>query len=270
VGNAFLQVREFLYLNSDLVDQFLAQLDDGLYDEVAERNRSTGDRKFEAGVGAGGAKIGGGKGSSHETETARTRRQTPESRFNRLMEIMETNPDYGLLSADDASVDLYDAAIPGVLLRAEGYVDVPQFSRMLARVDDLLPLLEIGRMLGMEGTEGITNDQIKMASVLSDSSNAVVAAAELAEDQPRLVFKLLNRFVRADFEAMEGEATVFGKVQRRWPRGETYPLLAVPGLDVLSRADRRKMPKSGQDAPDSNSTTIEGPGITLSVVAIFR
>ncbi|MDQ6945283.1 MAG: hypothetical protein M3256_03200 [Actinomycetota bacterium] len=81
-------LREFLYLNSKLTDQFLAQLEGGLFDEETERDSQTGKRGLGGGVRASVAEVKAEKGSERKNETERVRRQTPESQFNRLYDYL--------------------------------------------------------------------------------------------------------------------------------------------------------------------------------------
>jgi hypothetical protein len=115
-------VREFIYLNNALVDQFLAQLEDGLYDEQQEKEKNTGDRKGGASFGMSGAKIEGNLGSGNETERSRTRRQTPESRFNRLADLVVTLPEDEHVTIDETSTGFFAAVRPGRLVTAGCYM----------------------------------------------------------------------------------------------------------------------------------------------------
>jgi O-methyltransferase involved in polyketide biosynthesis len=86
-------LRRFLYLESRVVDEFVSQIEDGLYGEEAQRIVSGAGRSVGGGVGVGAgpvsAKARGGRESSSQDERARTVQQTPESRFARLYDSLD-------------------------------------------------------------------------------------------------------------------------------------------------------------------------------------
>lgn len=123
--------------------------------------------------------------------------------------------------------------------------------------------------IGAEDVEAM--DGIK--AIAGNLGNSFVGTGEIDEtNTPTLVFKLSREHMRvSEVGDLEGEVTVFGTVARRWPENESYPILAVPGLGMISRKERREMQKSGKSSePDDANMMMPGPGATLSVVAIFR
>jgi hypothetical protein len=265
-GPTMLQLREFLYLNPQLVEQFVGQVEDGLYDEEAEREQRARDGKGK--LGGGPISVEGGTGS--QTETSRTVRQTPESRFNRLSELINSQEDL-LISVDESATGLYGRFVPGRLVDATCYVDVPSMGRFLAQtqeLDGLAQLMEVfaPNMIDEEAAKAIQG----IRAIGNRFSGSVVATGEVREGEPTLVFKLATEHLRVAIGDLEGEAHVFGVVHRRWPEGERYPLIAVPGLELMSRTERREMARSGQQQTEDDGAYLDGPGVTISVVAIYR
>jgi hypothetical protein len=265
-----LAVREFLYLNDDLVNQFLAQAEGGLYDEEAERERAAGDRHGDISLKVGPAVAGGSRRSGVDSEVSRTRRQTPESRFNRLALLLPELPEKEYLYFEPGGGNLYSLATPGRLLTTECYVDTPSVGRLLAQSEQLSGLADLMRMFNADGVDAKTEEALSGFSALSNIVGSdVICTGEIDDDLPVLVFKLLKKFLRADLGALEGEAIILGNIHRKWPEGQRYPLITVPGLDLMSRADRRRL-QATTKSDDSNDMTIDGPGLTLSVVAVYR
>jgi hypothetical protein len=261
-------VREFLYLNESLVDQFLAQAEDGLYDEVAERERSVGGRKAGGSIGGYGARAEAGVSRDRESELSRVRRQTPESRFNRLAHLAEQLSESEYVEVSAADDHIYPVLTAGRLLAAECYVDVPSVGRVLAQPEQVEALFDV--MKSFAADQLSDQDQTAMAGIAKlagSMGGAIVGTGEIRESAPTLIFKLQKQYLRVDdLGDLEGDAVVFGRVARRWPEGESYPILAVPGLNMMSRGERRRM----GEAPDDSDMTVPGPGATISVVAIYR
>lgn len=84
-----MKLRNFLYLDAVLVEQFLAQLEGGVYDEEEQSETSARARGASAGARAGplGAQLSGSR--SGEQTTKRTVRLTPEANFGRLETLLD-------------------------------------------------------------------------------------------------------------------------------------------------------------------------------------
>lgn len=95
-------------------------------------------------------------------------------------------------------------------------------------------------------------------------------ASRLTPGQLKFAFKLNDGGLRVDLGDLEGDAVVVGKVEKTWTEGKTYPLLSLPGLNLMNREARRKMEKEVSAAPETAENSLEGPAATLSVIAIFR
>jgi hypothetical protein len=67
----------------------------------------------------------------------------------------------------------------------------------------------------------------------------------------------------------EGFARVVGKVSAQWDKGNWKPLLVLPGMNLLSREQRRAMQRRGPDE-GQESSWLEGSAIMLDVLAIYR
>jgi hypothetical protein len=260
------QLREFLYLNPQLVEQFVGQVEGGLYDEESEREQRAREGKGKLGYGSLGVEGGGGS----QTETSRTVRQTPESRFNRLVELINSQEDL-LISVDESTTGLYGRLAPGRLIDAICYVDVPSMGRFLAQAQELDGLAQLIEVFAPSSIDEEGAKAIQGLRTIGDRfSGSVVATGEVREEEPTLVFKLATEHLRVAIGDLEGEAHVFGMVHRKWPQGERYPLIAVPGVDLMSRSERRQIAKSGPAQTEDDSAYLDGPGLTISVVAIYR
>lgn len=265
-------MREFLYLNESLVDQFLAQVEDGLWEEQQEREKRTGDKKGGGSIGAKGLKVEGSMGSGREIEESRTRRQTPESRFNRLAKLAPELPDGEFLQIEDDTRDLYGILKPGLLIATECYVDIPSVGRAVAKIEEVKGLVDFMTIFGSERLDPGAQEAIDGISAFAERAGGdIICTGEIGDDLPILVFKLKSEYLRVDVSDLEGDAVILANVHRKWPEGDSYPILTVPGLDVMSRKDRRKMKATAKKTDtEDNDVFLEGPGITLSVVAIFR
>lgn len=66
--------------------------------------------------------------------------------------------------------------------------------------------------------------------------------------------------------ALEGRATVLGKVTEIVPKSRRYTLLQFPGAESMSRQQRRAAERSTQGALNE----VKGPAVALHVIAVYR
>lgn len=71
-------------------------------------------------------------------------------------------------------------------------------------------------------------------------------------------------------DGLEREVYVVGKVERKRPEGESHSLLDVPGLSLMSPGDRRAAARQEFNEPVPEGMKLNSPGISMSVIAIYR
>lgn len=257
-------LREFLYLDTRLVDNYLAQVEGGLYEESRTRAEGTSGLEGKAGVKSGVLDIGAGGQKVSVSETERVVRETPEARFNRLYEFLDAEPQDGL------SGNLWPIADKGVFWEVECEVSVSSISRMFGQLDQIGEIAALAEAFGSEipGFSAKMRQQVDALASRVDPSK-FVAEGYLSDNQPRFAFKLDKEFLRVGMDDLEAELSVLGKVEGKWPDGDTRSLVDLPGINLMSRRDRRDLAKNGQGG-NSGDLVIPGPGVSMSVVAIFR
>ncbi|MEX5275330.1 hypothetical protein RF638_15490 [Kocuria sp. CPCC 205235] len=260
-------LREFLYLDTLLVDNYLAQVEDGLYDETQQREMGAvggeGNLSMNMGVVQGGL---GGNGSS-EKEAARTYRQTPESRFNRLYEKLQAR------SVEDFTKNLWGDLKRGEVLDVECELEIPSMARLMVQGEQLSDFASLVRTFSPDAISAQDEEALTGFQALSSrgGNNRFIATGELGTEAPVFAFKLSKESLRTDMDSLEGEVNVVGKMERKWPEGESHSLLDIPGLSLMSRKDRRAAARQkgpNQSAPEGME--LDGPGVSMSVIAIYR
>lgn len=265
-------LRNFLYLNTNAVDSYLAVIEGGLADSATRRVSEKGTRsgKGTASLAGVGASIGRDREASEEAE--RVVRETPEQRFDRLMLALAEDPDRYDYEEVMSLADSFHRCKIGAMVSVQCDVEIPEMIRLLAQPDQvgqMLDLMDAMRPLaGFFGsdTEGMPTaeetDAVRRMTAAINSDLVFVGDTDMSG--PRVVGKLERDYLR---EVPEDEVVVVGKVSKRWLANESFPVLALPGASIMTRAQRREMQRSGGDADGS---MLEGPALTLDVVAIFR
>jgi hypothetical protein len=263
-------LRRFLYLNETTVDSYLGVIEGGLSDETRRRMGERGTRGGDAGIKASvaAAKFSGQREHSQEEENVI--RDTPEWRFDRLMNELESDPERWNYERILESEGMFDRLSTGLLMAVDCEIEVPPMSRLFAQPDQLSDMLDVLEDLGPLASafggslEGMPDpEQIRAVRSFTKLKTDLVIVGDVDESAPRLAGKLDQSHLR---EMPDGEATLVGKVSRRWKEGEHYPLMALPGAALMSRAQRR----NAEPVDPDDENVLPGPAITLDVLAIFR
>lgn len=265
-------LRRFLYLNERAVDSYLGVVEGGLSDEVTHRNTSRGGRGGEAGLGFKGAtaKVTGQREQGQEEE--RRVRDTPEQRFDRLLQTIEQSPDeYSYEEVLDLA-DAFDRVVVGTMITVDCEVEVPEMVRLLSQPEQLNEMAEmmealrpLAKALGKDVDELPTTEQTEAVRQVSRIFRSdVVIVGEVDDESPRIAGKLEQEYVR---ELPEGEARVVGKVSRKWGPDDSHSLVALPGASLLTRSQRRK---SNVGATAAGTDALQGPALSLDILAIYR
>jgi hypothetical protein len=265
-------LRRFLYLNSNAVDSYLGVIESGLSDSSTRRRLDKGVKAGKASVGLSGVSAGISRDRESSEEDERTVRETPEQRFDRLMAALAEDPDrYTFEDVLDLQ-DAFERCVVGSMISVACDIEIPQVVRIFAQpeqLNDMLNLIETMRPLaGMFGKDGGDLPSVSQTNAIRSLSSTfksdLIFVGDTDEGSPRVAGKLEKAHL---VELPEGEATVVGKVARRWKTGESHPLLALPGASIMPRKQRR------EGAPSLNSdddSILRGPDLTLDVVAIYR
>ncbi|WP_298713505.1 hypothetical protein AAG742_01965 [Micrococcus sp. 2A] len=260
-------LREFLYLDTRLVDNYLAQLEGGLFEE--SRLKTTGAAGYDAklGIRISGAEAGVGGSQSDALETERTFRETPEARFNRLYDALGATP------LDSSGANPWNTVKKGDFLDLECEVTIPSVSRMLGQLDQIRDFANLAKSFG-SSVPGLDNNILGQIEALSTrvSGDKFVAEGFLQESFPRFAFRIEAAYLRNGLEGLEADLNVLGKVEGKWPEGERRTLMDLPGINLMSRKERREISrkKPGGDEESQGDIWMEGPGVAMSVIAIYR
>lgn len=271
-------LREFLYRRDDLVDQFLAQLEGGLYDEEQVTDQSASAGRLGAGVAFGPLNANADRQREVQRESQRTVRQTPESRFNRVHELLSQHEAVQYLSSLDDGIwnqlqrnEIVE--IDASIVLAPGVLDLSNLSAL----GDAAPLIDLMRSLPPdllpEKFDGVEADkmseQIPLMEQFAEAfGEAPVPCTVSPVGAQRYSFfaELLRGSLLAEFGALEGESVVLAKIQRFIEKGRPETMGAGPVPNVaVNRAQRRKQKDAGP-----MTVRLNWPAAVISVVSIYR
>jgi hypothetical protein len=73
---------------------------------------------------------------------------------------------------------------------------------------------------------------------------------------------------QSELGGFEGRAYVVGKISKVIPDGHWQPFLTFPGMDLVSREQRRSLAKKTPDAGEEGQY-LQGPALMLHLLAVY-
>lgn len=263
-------LKNFLYLNEPALDSYLSALEDGLRASIQETRSSSGSITGKGGIPL--ANVEGERGHGEERTTSRT--DTASSRFERLQTLARADVDSsGWTDVVNPDSDFVGIGI-GALVELECEIYIPEMIKALSpsgglaqAVEQLQALAPLAAVFGSEVTGMPAAGQLDAVKGLTKSLGGdAVLVGEPSETDWRIAGKLVDSYLRGE---IEGYARVVGKVSAVLKSGTWRPLLALPGMQLLSRDKRREMEKKGPDAGQEGNW-LQGPAVMLDILAIYR
>lgn len=263
-------LKNFLYLNDDALGSYLSALEGGARSSVQQRTaRSSG---VQGGVDA---RILNAKGDrAAEDETTIDLADTAHARYERLEQHALDDPERaGWITVLSPDVDLDGVGI-GAIIDIECEIYVPHIIKALSAsgglseaLDAFNALLPVAGALGLDTSGGPDTTQVAaIRSIAGSLGGDQVVVGERDDTEWRVAGRLLTPHLRGE---VDGVARVVGKVATIWKAGRWKPLLALPGMSLLPRDQRRALERQ-QPSEDQAENWLEGPAAMLDILAIYR
>jgi hypothetical protein len=263
-----LRLRRFLYLNDAMTNEFLAQLEGGLFAE----EQQTETTKQESGLG-GGARLGpiqaeGRRSSGGQETAARTVQQVVEAAFSRLVGHLEAGDALQFLDGFDEAI--WDQLRRGEAIEVEATLQVPTLFQLTGMAQSLEPVMDLLRATG-ETVDAEAEEGIESAATIANMFDELpVIAAPSGAPRFKFVAPLVPRYLRVDVAALEGEATVMGTIERVLHGNSTWSLLDSMGLGGLPRSIRRNFERDLRAIKELEGNVVRAPAAIMAPVAIYR
>lgn len=253
-------LRTFLYLDENLLDQFVGQAEDGL-----RQTRTRAESSSSTLSGGVGAKVAHGEKAS-EKEASETHEfvDSPPARFNRLLKLVNGHEDdFGWVTVhSDTDVE---AAVVGSVIDVTADLYESDISKMSSLANSLPALSALGALANKTGTAKSFpgQNEIDMVNALSAVTTGITLLGDIADSwRIALVLPTVET-------SIEGEAQVVGKVTKVVPAGRHEVLPGIPFLESMPREMRRNLVKAGPQ-PGSEPMWIHGPALIVTAIAVYR
>lgn len=270
-----MKLRNFLYLNTKVLEDYISAIDGYTYDKESQAIATSSENTLE-GKGAIGIASGNGSHTGKQSEEVkRSVRISDAAKFEKIHKYLKSDEDDGLKYFEFLSDTDYDA------LYRDDFLEVlvtARFSKMKELTDSVKKIAELAAMF-----ETITDQQIldkKATEAVNGftalgqmkSGKEIACVFEFDDGKYPLVAYLDDSYFRCEQDSFVGQAYLLCKIVRKVPKGQNIKLDEIFD-DVkklpLNRAQRRSMPKN-MDNPTELRDVIRGPALVVLPIAVYQ
>lgn len=262
-------LRQFSYLNTTLLEQFVSALEDG---QIGSRSQTNGTTR-KRGLTANARFLGGEASRTTDQEAQRTFADTPSAQFERLVRAAADDPEgLGWVDVTQPDVELAQAG-RGTMISWDCEVYTPELvqafgagSETGAMLRTLAQMMPTAKTLGLD-TSGLPDaDTVETMSGFVDAVKIDQVVVGDRDDTAWKVFATVNP--EHELDPIDGPLQLVGKVRRIIPTGQWHPLLSMPGSQFGSREQRRAQARQ-EPADDQKQNFVQGPALELDLLAAY-
>lgn len=278
-------LRDYLYLDTERVQDYLSSLDPGITDEFKETVKEGSGREGNLGIKAHFLTAGGRSQSQEESIYETTFRIRAQNWFYRVYDQLK----------DDDAIRVYDEDEPIDLgadrLRRGDVVEITRnfapspLNKMIDQIFDLVDLmtkLGLTEKLGDEDTQQALSMMTMVFRGDHDDAEVPMVARASGQDTS-VIFTAKSSFLLKSEEDFYGDMTVFGRVQRvvAAPAAvDLFDLLRMPaGLRRLGASEANikaailelfeSWPEELGGPLDKEAIKVPGPALVVTPVAVY-
>ena len=267
-------LRNFLYLDSSAVENYLSGIEGGLAEEETqlERQSKEGGGKADVGLAGLGGIEAGGEGE-YTAEKHRQIRATAAARFQALHSTLRENEMIEVVEEFDDNQ--WDGLRRGDVVEAVGELELSKWDQMAEAIDsvgDLLPVMEqfAPEALNKEAREMLKGVQTVVQ--LTEEQGVVVSLKLYEERGHPLVARLSPLHLQTRKADLRGDVTLFGRVQRKLKEEQSYSVMQLlpEGSELGKQLEEEMKEASEEDSENPLLERISGPALLIQPIAIWR
>jgi len=267
-------LRNFLFLDTDTLDDYLAALEGYVINSTIDQTET--EKKDVSGK-AGYKIVEGGIATEKSKEMKQTLAVTNAAKFQRLYELLEKQED-GFRYLDLFDGEIWNDIRRGDLLEIEARIHLPKAFTLMETMDGISPWLDLMSAMGenplADAKTKAAFEGIKSVSKLSEEK-PIPIIFESSSSDPSFSFtaNLPKRFLKCQPSELEGDATVFGKVQRVIKKGEkieVFSLLPAFSAKLPNLSIKQKKQMQQGLVQKELAEIVKGPALVISPVALYR
>ena len=273
--------RDYMYLDTYRLQNYVSDLEQGVVEQFIETTREQSGKEGGGKVRAHFLEAGGAGRSEEETTRERTIRITAQNMFSRVYAAMEEDGEIKIFDEDD---DLTFGTV-----RRRDIVEITRNfspSPLNDMIDSMLHLIQVMEEMGF--TEEIAADQEEAQAVRAmamlfqgdEGGDEVPMVSRSSRGDASVLFLAHSRYILVDQDAFKGDMTVFGRVRKLIPEGESQDLIDFLKLPSAMRGESevrkallelfQSWPKELGGPVSEESLEVRGPLLIITPVAVYE
>ena len=271
-----MKLRNFLYLNSKIVEDYIAAIDGYVYDEESQDFASSSEKTVNGGLGIKAVSTGGSHNGKQSEEIKRSVKISDAAKFDKIYTYLQSGgEDDNLKYYEFLSEDIYND------LRRDDFIEVlvtARFSKAKEFIDSMKKIADLAtqiqeitdqQILDKKATETInrfpTLEKMKPGREIS-------CVFDFDDGNYPLVAYLDENYFKCEQDSFVGQSYMLCKIIRKIPKGQNVKLDEIFD-DIkrlpLNRDQRRRMPKN-MDNPDIIKDVVKGPAMIVVPIAVYQ
>lgn len=270
-----MKLRNFLYLNTKVVEDYVATIEGYTYDNEIQTVSSGNKNTIEGKAGIPLVSGGGSHVGQHDEEIKRVVTVSDAAKFEKVYNYLQSDEEDGLKYYELFSEDTFNG------IARDEFIEVlvtARFSKMKVLSDSVEKLTALVDIVQPFSEQKILNNEtseaLKGFSLLKQIKNekGIACVFEFSDGKYPLVAYLDESYFRCSQDNFVGESYVLCKAIRKIPKGENIKLDELFD-DIkkmpLNREQRRSIGKD-LDNPDEIKDVIKGPAIIILPIAVYQ
>lgn len=271
-----MKLRNFLYLNTKIIDDYMSAIDGYTYNEEAQTIASSNEHSANGGFGLKAISAKGTRSGTQSEEIKRSVTISDAAKFDKIYEYLQSGEeDENLKYYEFLSEDIYNG------LRRDDFIEVlvtARFSKTKALADSMKKIAVLATQLQEVTNQQILDEQAYQAMNGISALGKIKSEKEIAcvfnfeDEKYPLVSYLDSNYFRCEQDSFIGQSYMLCKIIRKIPQGQSIKLDEIfEDINKLSlnRSQKRSLPKS-IDNPDIIKDTIKGPAILVLPIAVYQ
>lgn len=271
-----MKLRNFLYLNTKIINDYLSSIEGCLYDEEDQSIATSSEKAIKAGIGIKAISGDGSRLGKTEEEVKRSVHISDAAKFDKVFNYLQ-------IGDEDEQIKYYECLSEQIFndLCRDDFLEVlvtVRFSKMKELTNTVKKLNELATVF-----QEITDQQLldkKACEAIAgftaleqlQSGKAISCVFNFEDGKYPLVAYLDEKYFKCDQDSFIGESYMVCKIVRKIPKGKNVKLDEIFD-DIkkipMNRQQRRKMPKN-MDNPDELKDVVKGPALVVVPIAVYQ
>lgn len=244
-----MKLRNFLYLNTKIINDYLSSIEGYLYDEEDQSIATSSEKAIKAGIGIKAISGDGSRSGKTEDEQIKYYECLSEQTFNDLCR-------------DDFLEVL-------VTVRFSKMKELTNTVKKLNELATVFQEITDQQLLDKQAREAVAGFA---ALEQLESGKSISCVFNFEDGKYPLVAYLDENYFKCEQDSFIGESYMVCKVIRKIPKGKNVKLDEIFD-DIkkipMNRQQRRKMPKN-MDNPDELKDVVKGPALVVVPIAVYQ